>query len=337
MKDQNTYNPSHAFPELGPDTVLNLVEKALDIPCTNLCRQLNSYINRVFELEAEDGRGLVVKFYRPGRWSKAALQDEHEFLLELDRQEIPVIPPMVLSNGQTLGQHDTLFFSVFPRCGGRSSDEFNEEQWLEIGRLLGRCHAVGAVHASRDRIQMLPDHSTAEQVRFILKSGVIQHEPMTARFSALATELIDEITPLFQELNVSRIHGDCHFSNIIYRPGESFYLIDFDDMVMGPPVQDLWMLLPGTPRESLLEIDYFLEGYETFHSFDRRSFRLIEPLRAMRFLHYIAWLTHQYVADGAAPIIPGFGSTEYWEVELADLADQLERIRKSDGDIANMM
>lgn len=336
MNNQKKQGPSGAFPELGPDTVLNLVEKALDIPCTNLCRQLSSYINRVFEIEAADGRGLVVKFYRPGRWSKAALQDEHEFLLELDQQEIPVIPPMALSNGETLGSHDTCYFSVFPRCGGRSSDEFNEEQWLEIGRLLGRCHAVGAVHASRDRIQMLPDHSTAEQVRFILESGVIAHDQMASRFSSLCTELIDEIRPLFQGLQVSRIHGDCHFSNIIYRPGESFYVIDFDDMAMGPPVQDLWMLLPGTPRESLLEIDYFLEGYETFYHFDRRSFRLIEPLRAMRFLHYIAWLTHQYIADGAAPIVPDFGSTEYWETEFADLADQLERIRKDDKGLSNM-
>ncbi len=337
MTDQKKQRPSSAFPELSPDTVLNLVEKALGISCTNLCRQLNSYINRVFELEAEDGRGLVVKFYRPGRWSKRALEDEHKFLLELDRREIPVIPPMVLSDGGTLGNYDTLYFSVFPRCGGRSFDEFSEDQWLEIGRLLGRCHAVGAVHASRDRIHMLPNHSTTEQIRFILESGVIAHKPMASRFSSLCTELIEEITPLFQGTQISRIHGDCHFSNIIYRPGESFYVIDFDDMAMGPPVQDLWMLLPGTPRESLLEIDCFLEGYETFQSFDRRSFRLIEPLRAMRFLHYIAWLTHQYIADGAAPIVPHFGSTEYWETEFADLADQLERIRKNDGEFGNMI
>ncbi len=106
---------------------------------------------------------------------------------------------------------------------------------------------------------------------------------------------------------------------------------------MGPPIQDLWMLLPGTPRESLLEIDLFLEGYETFHHFDRRSLRLVEPLRAMRFLHYIAWLTHQYIADGSAPIIPGFGSGEYWETEIADLEDQLKRIRKGAGELAYML
>ncbi len=326
-----------AFPELGPDTVLNLVEKALGIPCTNLCRQLNSYINRVFELEAVDGRGLVLKLYRPDRWSKTALQDEHDFLLELDEHEIPVIPPLTLQNGETLGHHDGLYFSVFPRCGGRSYDEFNEEQWLEIGRLLGRSHAIGAVHPSRDRITMLPDHSTNDQIQFILESNVIPRDDMASRFSSLCHELVDEITPLFEGITPGRIHGDCHFSNIIYRPGESFFLIDFDDMAMGPAIQDLWMLLPGTPRESLLEIDLFLEGYETFHHFDRRSFRLIEPLRAMRFLHYIAWLTHQFIADGSAPIVSEFGSTEYWLAEMDDLADQLDRIRKKDENPGNFI
>ncbi len=326
-----------AFPELGPETILNLVEKALGIPCTNLCRQLNSYINRVYELETLDGKGLVVKFYRPDRWSKTALQDEHDFLLELDDQEIPVIAPLKQKDGETLGKYKNLYFSLFKRCGGRSYDEFDEEQWLEIGRLLGRCHAVGAIHPAKDRITMTPEQSTRDQISFILDSGVISQDNLAATFSSLSRELLSEISPLFEGVPLGRIHGDCHFSNIIYRPGESFFLIDFDDMVMGPPIQDLWMLLPGTPQESLLEIDLFLEGYETFHHFDQRSLRLIEPLRAMRFLHYIAWLTHQYVADGAAPIIPGFASAEYWQVEIADLQDQLKRIRKAETSFGNML
>ncbi len=337
MKNSNNKNHSSAFPELSPNTVLNLVETALGTSCTNICRPLNSYINRVFELEDTDGKGLIVKFYRPGRWSNAALQDEQDFLLELDEQEIPVIPPLRLHHGETLGEYANLYFSVFPRCGGRSYDEFNEEQWLEIGHLIGRCHAVGAVHPSRARMTMSPSHSTEKHVQYILESGLITQGSQTAMFSDLSRELIAEITPLFENIPLSRIHGDCHFSNIIYRPGESFFLIDFDDMVMGPPIQDLWMLLPGTPEESLFEIDVFLEGYETFNHFDRRSLRLIEPLRAMRFLHYISWLTHQYLADGVAPLVPDFGSNDYWETEIADLGDQLKRIKKGTGSIGNMI
>jgi Ser/Thr protein kinase RdoA (MazF antagonist) len=323
------------FPELGPETVLNLVEAELDIPCSNLCRQLNSYINRVFELQTLDGSGLILKFYRPDRWSLRALQDEHDFLKELYEQEIPVIPPMQLVGGKTIAVYKDIFFSIFPYCGGRSSDEFTEDQWLEVGRLIGRSHAVGAVHPAKERMVLAPNHSTLKQVEFILASGVI-HDPTQAQaFSSVCRELIAEIAPLFEEVTSTRIHGDCHFSNIIYRPGESFFLIDFDDMVMGPAVQDLWMLLPGSIQDSFLEIDLFLEGYETFHRFDRRGFRLIEALRGMRFLHYIAWLTHQFVADGSAPIVPGFGSKEYWIVEIADLQDQLERIRQDDEPFGN--
>ncbi len=329
MNKENTVS-LRPFPELGPETVLNLVEAALDIPCSNLCRQLNSYINRVFELEALDGRGLIIKFYRSDRWSLTALQDEHDFLNELHEQEIPVIPPMLLASGKTIGEYKDLFFSVFPYCGGRSSDEFTEDQWLEVGRLLGRTHAVGAVHPAKDRMVLTPQHSTQNQVDFILASGVIEDPAQARAFSSVCHELIAEISPLFEGIPSNRIHGDCHFSNIIYRPGESFFLIDFDDMVMGPAIQDLWMLLPGSVSDSFLEIDLFLEGYETFHHFDRRSFRLIEPLRGMRFLHYISWLTHQFVADGSAPLSPGFASKEYWIVEIADLQDQLERIRQDD-------
>ncbi len=335
MKNSNFTIPL-PFPELGPETVLNLVEDALDLPCSNLCRQLNSYINRVFELETLDGKGLIVKFYRPERWSKVALQDEHDFLLELHDQEIPVIPPLELASGQTIGERNGLFFSIYPYCGGRSSDEFTEDQWHEVGRLLGRCHAVGAVHPSRERMILAPEHSTRQQVDFILNSGVIQDAKHVSAFSSVCNDLIAEISPLFDGIPSNRIHGDCHFSNIIYRPGESFFLIDFDDMVMGPAVQDLWMLLPGPAQDSFLEIELFLEGYETFQNFDRRSLRLIEPLRAMRFLHYISWLAHQFLADGAAPLVPGFGSKEYWMIEISDLQDQLERIRQDDEPLGNV-
>ncbi len=326
----------NTFPDLTPETVLNLVEEALGTPCSNLCRPLNSYINRVFEIQAVNSKGLVVKFYRPGRWSKAALEDEHSFLLELDRQEVPVVAPLRLLNGETLGEWEHLYFSIFPRCGGRNYDEFNEDQWMEIGRLLGRCHAIGAVHPSCERVTMLPDHSTKLQVQYILKSGLIEQEGMAEEFSSICSEIIAEISPLFEGIPLCRIHGDCHFSNIIYRPGESFFLIDFDDMVMGPPVQDLWMLLPATPENSLSEIDCFLEGYETFNRFDKRTFRLIEPLRAMRFLHYISWLAHQRLADGSAPLVPGFASREHWSLEIADLKDQLERIKTHGDDLIGM-
>ena len=311
---------------LTPDLILTLVEKALGVRCTNLCRPLASYINRVYELERVDRSGLIVKFYRPGRWSETALQDEHDFLLELAAQEIPVIPPLQQQDGATLGNYQGMRFAVFPKCGGRSYDEYNDDQWLELGRLLGRTHAVGAMHPPRDRITLAPDSSTRDQVEYILRGNFIPQDLRRA-YEELSAALITEISPLFAGVEMIRIHGDCHFANLIYRPGESFFLIDFDDMAVGPPVQDFWMLLPDYADQALVEIDLFLEGYETFRAFDRGTVRLIEPLRAMRFIHYTAWCAHQVAEDGSSPVIPDFGTPHYWQREIKDLTDQLARIR----------
>lgn len=315
-----------AFQELSPDKVIIETEKAMGVSLTNLCRPLNSYINRVYELECEDKTGMVAKFYRPGRWSIAALQDEHDFLLELIDAEIPVVAPLRHVSLQTLGLFGKISFAVFPKKGGRSYDEYTDDQWFELGRLLGRTHIVGARRRPKDRITMAPERSTREQVDYLLAGSFIP-AGLVHEFRAITDTLIAEITPLFQQTEMIRIHGDCHFSNVIYRPGESFYIIDLDDMAVGPPIQDLWMLLPGYLEDSVAEAEMFIEGYETFRDFDRRSLGLIEPLRAMRYIHYTAWCAHQVAEDGLSRIAPDFGTHAYWQKEIQDLAEQLERIR----------
>ncbi len=323
------------YHKLTPEKAINLVEDSLGVRCTNLCRPLNSYINRVYELEGEDGSGLVAKFYRPGRWSKYALQDEHDFLLEMAEQEIPVVAPLVLQEGSTLGSHGDMYFAVFPKKGGRSFDEYNDDQWLELGRLLGRVHNVGAKHLPKDRVTMAPEKVTRTQVDYILAGKFIPSD-LAQQFKELTASLIEEVSPLFASIEMIRIHGDCHFSNLIYRPDESFFVIDLDDMAVGPPVQDLWMLLPGYVEDSLAEIDIFLEGYEVFRSFDRRTLLLIEPLRAMRYIHYTAWCAHQVAEDGLSRVAPDFGTREYWHQEIRDLGEQLERIRTMPQHVGNM-
>ena len=317
------------FLALNPDTVITLAEKSLGIYLTNLCRPLAIYINRVYELEDEDHNGIIIKFYRPGRWSAQALQDEHDFLLELAEQEVPVIAPLKLQNGKTLDTYENILFAVFPKCGGRSYDEYTDDQWLELGHLIGRTHTVGAQHLPKDRITLAPEKSTRDQVNYILNGNFIPAE-LTKPYEQLTNLLIEEINPLFADADSIRLHGDCHFANLIYRPGESFFIIDFDDMAVAPPVQDFWMLLPDYAANSPIEIDIFLEGYEMFRQFDRSTLRLIEPLRAMRFIHYSAWCAHQFAEDGASVIVPDFGSNHYWQKEIKDLSDQLDRIRSSE-------
>ena len=315
------------FPLLTPDIVLSRAEQELDCRCQAICRQLNSYINRVYELESEEGQGLVIKFYRPDRWTREAIAQADQFILELAAAEIPVVAPLKLRTGSTLAEHEGCLFSIFPRMGGRFLDEFSDDQWLEIGRLLGRMHQVGAAAPAPQRNTLHPERTTRSQVDFLVNGGFMPPH-QRQRFQVTCDELIDLITPLFSDMETIRIHGDCHFANLIHRPDESFFLIDFDDMVNGPPVQDVWMLFPSYRRESLQEIELFLEGYETFRSFDRASLRLIEPLRAMRYIHYAAWCAQQSRDPGFSAQNPEWGTELYWQEEISDLVEQLERIRQ---------
>lgn len=315
------------FAALNPDTILTCIEKAIGRRLLNVCRPHSSYINRVYELQDEEDTFIIAKFFRPERWSEEGLQDEQQFVRDCDAEELPVIAPLRLADGSYLGNCQGICFAVYPRCGGRLVDEYNEDQWLELGRLLGRLHNVGASRGAPGRNRLHPLHTTRQQIDYLVGNGLV-HDNLLGQFEQLGAEVINTISPYFDALQNIRIHGDCHSGNLIYRPGESFFIIDFDDMMVGPAVQDFWMLLPGSREDSGLEIELLLEGYETFCRFDRRTLRLIEPLRAMRFIHYISWCGRQYLEDGDTRINDSFGSYTYWQQELADLEDQLEVIRK---------
>ena len=313
------------FSELSPDRVLQWVEQALGRPASNLCRPLGSYINRVYDVQMDDGSWVVPKFYRPGRWSRDALQDEQDFLKELSEAEIPVVAPLVGGDGELLHEQHGLTFAIFPKKGGRALEEPTSEQWKELGRLLARLHTVGEQHAPRDRVRLHPEISSSQHLDFILE-GEFPNPRTRDDYAEVADDILERIAPLFDDLATTRLHGDCHRANILGRPGEPFFLIDFDDMSVGPPVQDLWMMLPGHLKNSRAEMDLLLEGYETFRSFDYATLRLIEPLRAMRIIHYTAWCARQKRDGGFARVAPDWGSTAFWRQETADLQRQRQEI-----------
>ncbi|MFC1548842.1 serine/threonine protein kinase [Candidatus Omnitrophota bacterium] len=322
----NSTDQTPHFASLTHETIIRIAEEELETRLTGLCRPYSSYINRIFELAAEDGTGLVIKFYRPGRWSKEALQDEHDFLLELTEAEIPVIAPLPLKDSKTIGVSGDIMFAVFPKKSGRTCDEFSEEQWLELGRLIARVHNVGVVRMPKDRITLTPRNATRDHIDFILEHNLVPKE-LSGQFRDITGELIGLINPLFTNKPLIRIHGDCYSANIIHRPEESFYLIDFDDMAIGTPIHDVWMLLPGYLKDSRHELNLFIEGYESFRDFDRTDLKLIEPLRAMRYIHFTTWCAHQAADRGFTNLAPGWGTNPYWQTEINDLREQIARIK----------
>ena len=313
------------FEHLTPEVLLDVVEQALGKRMTGLTIPLPSYINRVYELQTRAGERVIAKFYRPGRWSREAIEDEHLFLADCAEAEIPVVSPVMLAGGSTLGEAHGTFFALFPKKAGRVFELITDEDWTRMGSLLGRIHQAGARRKPIDRITLKPDRSTRADLDFITRGGFVTPEHRSA-FDDLTSRIVDSISPLFEGAGFIRIHGDFHRGNLLDRPGEGLMVIDFDDMMVGPPVHDMWLLLPDHAGRSRREIDMILAGYEQFREFDYSSLRLIECLRFMRIVYYLAWCARQAGDYDFRTNHPDWGGDTFWQRELLDLGHQYQVI-----------
>jgi Ser/Thr protein kinase RdoA (MazF antagonist) len=315
------------FINLTPEILLDAVEAATGRRLAGFAQPHASYINRVYELQDSSGERLIAKFYRPGRWAREAILDEHAFTLELAAEEIPVVPPQPLLDGTTLGEADGVFFAVFEKRRGREFEPVSPDDWRRLGQIMARMHGVGDRAPAPARVVMHPAHSTAADVAQ-LRDGNLVSAVCRAQFLEIVEEILRRILPVFEDIELQRIHGDCHCQNILERPDEGLMLIDFDDMATGPIVQDLWMLLPDRPPRARQEIAQIIDGYEMFREFDDRQLRLIEPLRAMRMLYFLAWCSRQTGDPNFARKFPDWGTDSFWRQQTADLREQLDVLRQ---------
>ncbi|MBN3033921.1 MAG: serine/threonine protein kinase [Candidatus Saganbacteria bacterium] len=303
---------------LTPENIFGAVETTLGEKLSNICLKRNSYINRVYELERHgSGERLIVKFYRPGRWAAAQIAEEQRFLRELAADELPVIPPLAV-NGETLFGWGEISYALFPKKGGRAVDEFDKEGWQTLGRTVARIHRAGERHKTSTRMYWRPAVAAGQHLELILRSGFILPE-FKAALAKAAELFIHKADPMFAEDKFILLHGDCHKGNIIFRPNEGYFVVDFDDMCFGPPVQDLWLLLPDTLERSANELNWFVAGYETFRPFDYEALELIPALRGMRIIHYAAWLAVQSGEPDFLNNFPQAGSPRYWNTLIKEL------------------
>src|SRR5690606_23629969 len=309
------------FYELGPEQVLDAVE-AVGFRCDGRFLALNSYENRVYQIGLEEAAPVVVKFYRPGRWSDDAILEEHAFARQLAEAEIPVVAPLAVE-GKTLLRHKGFRFAVFPRRGGRWPELSDPDTREWLGRFLGRIHARAATEPFRHRPALDRESHGIEPSRYLLQSGLIPGY-LTDAYRTLIDDLLERIAACYAragDVAYIRLHGDCHPGNILWTDAGPHF-VDLDDCRMGPAVQDLWMLLSGDRAEQSLQLSDILAGYEEFHDFDRRELHLIEALRTLRMIHYAAWLARRW-ADPAFPqAFPWFGSERYWEEHVLALREQ---------------
>jgi Ser/Thr protein kinase RdoA (MazF antagonist) len=314
------------FENIMPDRLIEAVEQATGFSMTGLTSPLPSYINRVYEFQAKDGTRLIGKFYRPGRWSKEAIEEEHQFVLDCKSHEIPVVSPLNLIDGATLGQVDGIHFTVFPKKLGREFEVIEDEDWRRLGRVVARIHVAGSIQKAETRTVLHPGISTANDIRQLTEGGFVTPRHVES-FQEIGRQIVESSSDIFDDAEFIRLHGDSHRGNLLYRPQEGIMVIDFDDMMTGPPVQDLWLLLPDHAENCGPEIDLILEGYEMFREFDRRTLKLIEPLRAMRIIYFLAWCSKQANDYKFKTNFPDWGSDGFWQQEINDLKRQLIRIK----------
>ncbi len=315
------------FFTLTPERILDAVEQALSVRATGRTLALNSMENRVYEIELEERDPVVVKFYRPARWSREAILDEHHFLTELVTAEVPAIAPLGLRTGSTLGEHDEIFFALFPKVRGRLLSELSDDQLRQVGRLLARLHNVGARGDASHRPRLALDHLAGKSLA-TLEQAALWDPLMAVRYRHYVQQIADAIGDRLDGLEMIRIHGDCHLGNVLWRE-ESCFFVDFDDFVIGPPVQDVWLIVRGRGPEADRQRDLLLDGYEQMREFDRTALRLIEPLRALRMIHYAAWIARRWQDPTFPRAFPDFGSARYWVEEIVDLDEQLRLIEAS--------
>ncbi len=312
---------SEFFFRLTPDHVLAAVEAGGFLPSGH-CAALNSLENRVYDVRLEDGSHLVAKFYRPGRWTREAILEEHRFLAQLRDEEIPVCVPLEFPDGCTLHEEAGILYAVWPRTGGRAPDELSDESLASLGRLLARIHNVGAARDAPERWRLTSAHFVRDPLRILQERLPPSCAGRYRRAALRVAEIYDERS---RGVPLHRIHGDCHLGNLL-RGDLGFFFLDFDDFVVGPAVQDIWMLTPGRDAEGLRQRSVLVEGYREFRDFPARWLLLAETLRAMRFVHYAAWIARRWEDPAFPRTFPHFGTEEYWQRETSDLEEQLEWI-----------
>jgi Ser/Thr protein kinase RdoA (MazF antagonist) len=327
---------THFFFDLNMDRVLDSVEKA-GFKCTGRCFQLNSMENRVYDVELAFPMGQepeqisqrfrVVKFYRPNRWTKEQILEEHEFLFDLQEEEIPVIAPERFPDGSTLKQVDgtNIYFTLFPKVGGRAPEEPGPNEISQLGHLIARLHNVGEKKKFKHRISLTPELYGRENLKYMLSSSVIPVE-LEQRYADVCNEVVDRSEKIFEGVKCQRVHGDCHFGNILLG-NEGFFILDFDDNVNAPVVQDFWLIQSGRDIKGQEDFELFLEAYESMRSFDRSTLRLIEPLRSLRYIHYSTWIARRWEDPVFQKTFPHFKDYSYWTGQINDLYEQLEHIK----------
>jgi Ser/Thr protein kinase RdoA (MazF antagonist) len=325
---------SHAYDSLTPDTVLNAIDSVI-VPQGMITSghqlALNSYENRVYQIGVEDKPDLIAKFYRPERWTRETILEEHMFSLECKEDDLPVVAPIVINN-ETLFHFEGFDFALFPKQGGYSGQIESLDDFEQMGRLLGRLHQVANCLEVKHRISITPETFAVNSRNFLLDNHFIDDSLLPA-YSTLSSDLVDLIQQRWQEYNpkLKLCHGDLHASNLLWSPTQTEnlpHMVDLDDCALAPRIQDIWMLMHGERDQMQGQLAAIAKGYELFLPFPSQDIPLIETLRTMRLMHYSAWLAKRWDDPAFKQAFPWFNTGRYWSEQILILREQFSSMQE---------
>ena len=317
---------NHPYESLTPDNVISCVE-SIGLLGDLRILALNSYENRVYQFGLEDADPVIAKFYRPGRWTRAQIQEEHDFTQELTAAELSVVAPMSI-NGQTLHEAEGYLIAIFPRRGGHAPELDNADHLLGLGRTLGRMHGVGRAKGFEERIDYSLQRWLVEPIGYLAEHWI--PDELQPAWNSLGKDLIERASALMNDYDPQqgiRLHGDCHVGNILWRDGTPHF-VDLDDCVTGPAIQDLWMFLSGDRNQRERQLSELIAGYEEFQDFDAREVKWIEALRTARMVYYSAWLARRWDDPAFPAAFPWFDQQRYWADQILALREQLSLLEE---------
>ncbi len=313
---------THPFDTLTPDTILDALEsQGFDVD--GRVNALNSYENRVYQIGIDQKPPLIAKFYRPERWSREQIQEDHDFCFAVEAHDIPVVTPLKNSAGDSIYQFAGFQFAVFPRRGGYAPELDHQDNLAIMGRTLARLHNVGAQQLYQHRPTLDAQTFGQDSIDFVAEHFIpFEHK---SAYLSVCNNIMSIVADKLQAANNIRVHGDLHIGNILLRD-DIPYLVDFDDSRSAPAIQDIWMLLSGEPHEQEIQLQKIIAAYAEFRDFPYQELPMIESLRTLRMIHHSAWIARRWQDPAFPPAFPWFDTHQFWGQHVADLQQQLNAL-----------
>lgn len=340
MKAEN----KHPFELLGPTRMLDGLQ-SLGLQPDGRLLALNSFENRVYLLWLDEPwldpqghaqQSVVLKAYRPGRWSLEQILEEHAFARDLADAELPVAAPINLREsfaardlpGDTLMWIDPVFIALWPRQGGRAPDMDRPDVIERMGRFIARLHLVGRQRVFRHRLGFRGLASAFDAVDQVEALSASLPEACH-RWLGVARGCLKRAQSYVADLptpRLLRLHGDMHWGNVLWTEAGPHF-VDLDDCRMGPAISDLWPLLSGQGEELEAGLRILLQAYCSISEFDPMELHWIEVMRSMRLIEHTAWIAHRYDDPAFPRAFPGFADPDFWDRRMVELQQQESQLR----------